>query len=143
MKFSDQDRFEIWLMEMESAIQSFLESAPESVASRLDFSNESLSAIESWIMALYEGPGEIMRPEDSHVHDGAARYIGQTFRRVLGGVWKIDFSDSENVFFGVPQISGMSGQKSQFCPHALVTSLLDRRKGNYLVTIFNNMLSAS
>ena len=142
MKFSDQDRFEIWLMEMDDAIQRFIDVNAEAKASEFNFTSESLSVIEKWLLDRYAGPGEIMRPEEAKIHDAAARYIGQSFRHALGGVWKIDFSDAKNVFFGIPQITGMRGQKAQFCPNALVTSLLDRRKGNYLITIFNGMISS-
>ncbi|MBU9580587.1 hypothetical protein KTE26_19300 [Ralstonia mannitolilytica] len=143
MKFSEQDRFEIWLMEMDDAIQRFIDVDAAANASEFNFTSESLSVIEKWLLDRYSDPNEIMRPEEARIHDAAARYIGQSFRQSLGGVWKIDFSDAKNAFFGIPQIAGMRGQKTQFCPYALVTSLLDRRKGNYLITIFNAMSSSA
>lgn len=143
MKFSDQDRFEFWLMEMDVSICRFLDYLPEGEAKRFDFSVDSLSCLESWLISRYDGPMEIMRPTEAEVHDGAARYIGETFRKNLGGKWKIDFADKKNVFFGVPQINEMKGQVAQFCPHALVTTLLDRRRGDFLVAIFGTLDSNS
>lgn len=136
MKFSDQDRFEFWLMEMDESIRRFSDSLPEEETKRLDFSVGSLSCLEFWLISRYDGPMDIMRPTEAGVHDGAARYIGETFRKNLGGKWKIDFADKKNVFFGVPQINEMKGQVTQFCPHALVTTLLDRRSGGFLAAIF-------
>ncbi|WP_230680234.1 hypothetical protein [Ralstonia solanacearum] len=124
---------------MDNAIKNFIDSTLQSVAHILNFYDESLPVLENWLMTRYGTPAEIMRPAEALVHDGAARYIGRTFRRKLGGTWIIDFNDFKNVFFGVPQIAGMRGQKVQFCPYALVTSFLDRRSGVYLMGIFNNM----
>lgn len=85
MKFSDQDRFEFWLMEMNDSIQRFLDSLPEEIARQLGFSVDSLTCLELWLISRYQGPAEIMRPTEAQAHDGAARYIGETFRRSLGG----------------------------------------------------------
>ncbi|MDC6213309.1 hypothetical protein [Ralstonia solanacearum] len=136
MKFSDQDRFEFWLMEMNDSIQRFLDSLPEEIARQLGFSVDSLTCLELWLISRYQSPAEIMQPTEAQAHDGAARYIGETFRRSLGGKWRIDFLDKKNVYFGVPQIVDIRGQMAQFCPHALVTTLLDRRRGDFLVSIF-------
>lgn len=136
MKFDGQDRFEIWLMEMDESIRRFSDLLPEESRRTLDFSMNSMMCLESWLISRYERPVEVMRPTEAAVHDGAARYIGETFRKHLGGKWKIDFIDKKNVYFGVPQIVSMKGQVAQFSPHALVTTLLDRRRGDFLVAIF-------
>lgn len=135
-----QEKFEYWLFEMDDALDCFLESLPSNTRSSLDFSPASLDAIESWLLSTYDSVQSVKQPDQAAILDGAARYIGETFRRNLGGKWMIETSDSDYVFFGIPTLSGCRGQQTSLCPLALATASVDRRRGNYLRTIFENML---
>lgn len=67
-----------------------------------------------------------------------ARYVGQVFRKKLGGKWTIDYSDKKNAFYGLPQLVGMNGQRTQICPLTLVTASTDRRTGSFIRMVFDN-----
>ena len=72
--------------------------------------------LESVVLAKYSSIDEIKKPDEAKVVDGMARYVGQVFRKKLGGKWTIDYSDKKNAFFGLPQLVGMNGQRSTNLP---------------------------
>ncbi|PMS22547.1 hypothetical protein C0Z18_04260 [Trinickia dabaoshanensis] len=133
----DEDRFQNWLMEMGGAIEALRESLPADVAIRLDFTGDSLSAIERFALARYPSIENIKRRREARLVDGMARYVGEVFRKHLGGRW-IVHSDACNAFHGLPQLVDMTGQCSPLCPLTLVTASVDRRTGDFIRTVFDN-----
>jgi hypothetical protein len=133
------DQFQNWLIYMDGAIDRLLKGLPDNVRNRLDYSEHSLSLLEEHLLKQYSSVAAIRAESEMDVWDGTARYIGETFRKNFGGKWVIDYGNDKNVFYGLPQLKGMLGQRAQFCPMTLVTASLDRRTGTYLVTIFRNI----
>ena len=111
---ADPDDFEHWLYAMDDALQRFISDLDESIALKLDYSEESLETIESLILKQYN------------------------FRKAIGGRWEIQLDDSRYAFHGLPQLMGFSPRATPICPHSLVTAV-DRRQGNYLRTILENV----
>jgi hypothetical protein len=138
-KQTSRDDFEYWLADMDDALDRFLGSLPEQIRSRLDFSVESLNVLESWIIDTYPDPKAMMAPGESERLGGTARYIGETIRNVVGGYWDIDLKNRNNVYFGLPQVTGFSSTPTPECPLSLATATADRRSGKYLSTIVENM----
>lgn len=136
----DEDQFQVWLMDMSDAIERFRASIPADVAIRLDLSPESLSVIEEFALVSYPTVDDIKRRGDARIVDGMARYVGEVFRKHFGGKWIIDFTDSKNAFYGLPQLAGMLGQRTQTCPLTLVTASVDRRTGKFIRMVFDNYL---
>jgi hypothetical protein len=132
------DQFQIWVIDMDDAIERFLGTLSSDIRGYLDFSPESLSVLETWLLKKYSSSEETRSMTEARTIDGAARYIGEVFRKKLGGKWKIDFSDEKNAFFGLPQLSGMAGQKIQMCPTTLVTASVHRRTGRFIREIYDN-----
>lgn len=132
------DQFQMWLMDMDEAIERFRQSVSEDAAKALDFTPESLSTLESVVLAKYTCVDEITKPSEAKAVDGMARYVGEVFRKKLGGKWTIDYSDRKNAFHGLPQLVGMSGQRTQICPLTLVTASTDRRTGSFIRTVFDS-----
>ncbi len=134
----EDDQFQMWLMDMSDAIERFQLSLPSELQGKFDYSPESLEALEGLALAKYPNVEEAKKPSEATTVDGMARYVGQVFRKRLGGKWMIDYSDRKNAFYGLPQLSGMAGQKVQLCPLTLVTASLDRRTGKFLRQVFDN-----
>ena len=134
------DAFQCWLMDMDDAIDRLRRALPEAVGASLDFSPDSLAAIERFALGLYPTVQDAKRPEEAVRIDGMARYVGEVFRKSLGGQWRIDFSDAKNAFHGLPQLVAMRGQRVQICPLTLVTASLHRRTGRFLRLVFDNNL---
>ncbi|TWB22779.1 hypothetical protein FBZ89_103409 [Nitrospirillum amazonense] len=135
---ADDDQFQVWLMDMEDAIGRFLQSIPTETAARLDYSPESLDVIERHALGTYATIDDIKKRSEAKTIDGMARYVGQVFRKHFGGSWIIDVSDRKNTFHGLPQLSGMKGQRTASCPLTLVTASTDRRTGRFIRTVFEN-----
>ncbi|MCB6182920.1 hypothetical protein LIN78_05080 [Leeia sp. TBRC 13508] len=134
----EDDQFQVWLMDMSDAIERFRQFIPVDMAARLDFSPESLSLIEEFALANYPTINDIKKQSEAKAVDGMARYVGQVFRKYFGGKWIIDFNDKKNVFYCLPQLTGMAGQRTQICPLTLVTASVDRRTGKFIRTVFDN-----
>jgi len=133
-----RENFEEWLFEMDDALEQFVEGIPEPTRSQLDFSTASLDVLEAWVLARYGSPEELMKPEAKHLLDGVARYVGETYRKQLGGRWQIRLDDPKYAFFGLPELTGFSERPTPICPHSLATAMTDRRNGTYLRTILEN-----
>jgi hypothetical protein len=133
-----RDRFECWLMEMDDAIQTFIDQLPPDIATRMDYAPESLPPLEAWLLSRFAEVDAAVAPEAAAVVDGAARYLGEVFRKLLGGRWDIELEDKKNAFFRLPQLKGLPQQSAQICPHTLVTASLHRRTGQFLKTILDN-----
>lgn len=138
-----EDQFQFWLMEMSEAIERFFRSIEPDVAARLDFSPESLKELENLALATYPHIDDLKKPSESKMVDGMARYVGEVFRKNLGGKWFIDYSDEKNAFYGLPQLKEMKGQRTQICPLTLVSASTDRRSGEFITKVFNNIYKNS
>jgi hypothetical protein len=134
---SEQD-FEYWLFEMDDILERFLAILPRSVRSELDFSTSSLDTLEKWILDMYPDISEIQKPSEAFVLDGLARYVGETFRKELGGYWRIQFDNPKYAHHGLPELTGFSTRSTPICPQLLITASVDRRIGTYLSTVLNN-----
>jgi hypothetical protein len=134
-----KEDFEYWLFEMDDALQRFMQGIGEPVRSQFDFSPASLDALEAWVLERYASPDDLMKPEAKQVLDGVARYIGETYRKQLGGRWQIRLDDPKYAFFGLPELTGFSEKPTPISPHSLATALTDRRTGTYLRMIFENI----
>jgi hypothetical protein len=134
----DQEGFEGWVIFIDATIKQFLDELPEEVSQRLDFTPESLDALEGWLLSKYDSPAVILQPSENWYLDRAAKYVGETIRRNAGGEWSINLDDPSLVFYGLPVIKRASGYLD--CPASLVTASLDRRRGNFIRKIVENII---
>lgn len=81
-----------WLSETDEALEYFLDWLPAEVSGRLDLSPESLDVLEKWLHTGSYESSEVFSGMCPEVSDGAAVYIGEVFRRRLGGRWDIPTS---------------------------------------------------
>lgn len=134
---SDHD-FEHWIFDMDDALESFFALLPHTVKAGLDFSTASLDTLEKWILEMYPDISDIQKPEEEFVLDGLVRYVGETFRKELGGQWRIQFDNPKYAHYGLPELTGLSARSTPICPQLLVTASIHRRTGNYLRTVLDN-----
>jgi hypothetical protein len=134
-----QDDFEGWLMFMDDTIQQLFDELPQDVSQRLDFTPESLETLEKWLLSKYPSPAAILQPSENWLLDRLARYVGETIRRTAGGEWSIELNNPSIVFYRLPVIRRVEGGGYADCPAALITASLDRRRGNYIRTIVQNI----
>ena len=60
-----QEDFEGWVEFMDETISQFLHDLPDEVSDKLDYSTESLSALEEWLMNEYSSPADILQPSEN------------------------------------------------------------------------------
>lgn len=134
-----QDEFEHWLFEMDDRLDELISFLPSEAASRMDFSADSLSVIEAWLLNEYSSPVDLLKKSEKTVLDMVARYVGETFRRNLGGTWRLELSNKQSVFYGLPVIEKF-GLWTE-CPVSLVTAATDRRSGIFMGGVLNAIAS--
>ena len=66
-------------------------------------------------------------------------YIGETFRKYIGGKWFIDLENKNNVFYSMPVLKSpeYKGVTSK-SPLTYATACISRNKGDYISTILRN-----
>lgn len=132
------DDFDAWLVAMDDKLEQLMDELPVEVSEALDYSPASLSVLEGWLLQNF-ATMEAVVEKDRYLLDRLSCYVGETYRRALGGQWTVDFSDPDNVFCGLPiLVNDVGGHR---CPLTLVTASLDRRRGNYWETILQNSLN--
>ena len=134
---SSEEQFQYWLAHMDDALDEFLSRLPTEVRDRLDGSPQSLGALEAWLLERYPAMDAIMSDNEMSNLDGAGRYVGEVFRKALGGRWRIRLDDPQYIYHGLPELSFLEKKDTPVAPITVVTTSLDRRTGKFLSLVFN------
>lgn len=132
-----REDFEYWLASMDYFLEELIAQFPIDKQAHLNYSIESLDFIESWILPKYASSEEMLHPKESKQVNRIACYVGETYRKQLGGKWDIELNDTEFVFFGLPILKG---EYDSECPLSLTTATANRRTGSYLRTVLVNSM---
>ena len=132
--------FNEWVFVMDDILEVFHKELPASVAAQLDYSVASLNVLEKLILAKYAGTSEIVAGSEKDWLDRAARYVGETFRKNLGGYWSIILDDTENIYYNIPVITGYKDKPTPYCPLTLLTTAADRRTGDFMSSILTRAI---
>ena len=130
-----KEDFQCWLASMSEHLEEFAERFADVDRDRLDFSPSSLDVAEAWILRHYPSTKSMLDSREGQRVNGAACYVGETYRRVAGGTWTIDLDDPDSVFHALPILENNG---NIICPLSLVTATADRRTGNFLRTVLEN-----
>jgi len=133
------ESFQYWLTYMDEALDEFIASLPPIVAKKLDYSQESLDVLESWWLSKFQSISELRETDSKFLVDGVSRYIGESVRINIGGVWEISFEDPIDAYYGLPVVTKYKSNSTPICPLTLATACLDRRKGNFWSTLLINV----
>ena len=122
----EREKFEHFLFEMDDVLDAFISEA-RSRGFALNYSLESLESLETLLLSQH-GPGD-----DGVLLKGrAARYLGEVFRKAVGGRWELCLKDPAYLYFKLPVISGYSASGIEFCPVEVLTNFLHARKKGLL-----------
>lgn len=138
-----RDDFDHWIFSMGDDLEEFLSSTyfDSEQLSNLNYSIDSLTVIEQWILDRFNSTEEVIRNENADLVDKAVKYIGETFRKQLGGNWDIDLENQKNAYYNLPVLTNYSEKATPICPHTLVSAAADRRSGKFLKTILQNAIA--
>lgn len=103
----ETEALRIWLEEQEAGFPAWV--ADFGAGSVWDFDPASLPTVEEVLRTFVPVRAELAEPEHRRLRDGAAWYVGETFRRRLGGRW-IKLRQAGNRNF--PLIKGLGVRQS-------------------------------
>jgi hypothetical protein len=98
----------------------------------------SLDTLEAFLLRRYQAPEDALRLDQRGVLDAAARHAGLVMiLGIDGAAWDINLTDEDDVYYRLPVVQIADGPAE--CPLSLVTAALDRRTGDYLRTVEQNL----
>jgi hypothetical protein len=123
----EPDEFGAWEREVPNRIEFLAQTLHEEI--KFDFSLDSLAPLASWFLFQYKDVDYANSPESLRLIDCAATYIGQSFMKHCGGVWKLQ-SDPDYAYFGLPGITNYkvpSTYTLPLYPHTWITASIPRQ----------------
>ncbi|MEU4339925.1 hypothetical protein AB0H00_01460 [Nocardia sp. NPDC023852] len=114
------DRMSQWLSERLAAFAGWTaEYAPDG---RWDFSRDSLIMVEELVHRVTPTVQQLNAPANSRFHDGATWYIGETFRRGLGGRWSLQRTERN-----IPHLVNLGPTRTKAAPVILLEVSLEHQ----------------
>lgn len=135
-----KENFQQWLFLMDDTLDEIKRIFKNDKNVSLDFSPNSLDNVENWILDNFESKEDLLMEKNKHFLNMLAVYIGETFRKNIGGKWKLDLSNEKSAYYKLPILTDSPNINSPIAPHTLATACISRGKGNYISTILNNKL---
>lgn len=134
-----QEDFQEWIFQIEFKMDYFTKDFAQEQNLILDYSMQSLDDLEAWILAHYDNHHVLI--EDRKVLDYLTVYIGETFRKHLGGKWFIDLKNKKNAYYSMPVLVDPSYRGEVYkAPMTFATAYISRKDGQYISRILKNNL---
>ena len=132
-----QEDFQEWIFYISDKMDYFTEEFAKEQGLILDYSMESLDGLEAWILDHFDEAKELIA--EGQLLDYLTIYIGETFRKYIGGKWFIDLENKKNAYFSMPVLTDPSYKGVVYkTPMTYATACISRKKGNYISTILKN-----
>lgn len=132
-----QEDFQEWIFYISDKMDYFTEEFAKEQSLILDYSMESLDDLEAWILDHFDDAKELIA--EGQLLDYLTIYIGETFRKYIGGKWFIDLENKKNAYFSMPVLTDPSYKGVVYKPPmTYATACISRKKGNYISTILKN-----
>ena len=128
-----------WLDDIPTRIQYIMEKFPESIKTKLDYTNESLNKLEDYLIRNFTTE-EVMK--DDYFLECLATYFGESYIKLIqGSIWKLE-TDIKDVnynkmYFCVPNTIAWGE------PCYAIIVALRRKTGNYLQSFIEEGLEYS
>ncbi|MCS1352411.1 hypothetical protein [Mechercharimyces sp. CAU 1602] len=126
---TNEEELQAWMSDMEKVLDNFFSQVPSTLVQKLDFTPSSLPVLEEWMLARY--PDAEATRADYELMDGLERYLGETFRRELGGEW-LYCDEADHPFAGFVVLDHFYLQSDPLFATDLIINPLTRRTGTYL-----------
>jgi len=105
----EREKFEHFLFEMDDVLEPYVRAAVAG-GYALDYSPDSLAELERYWRAAGDGR------RDGTAANRAAGYLGEVFRRTVGGVWRQCDKGPRYLYHGLPVVAGYATADIEFCP---------------------------
>ena len=133
-----QEDFQEWIFFISDKMDEFTDTFAQENHLILDYTMDSLDDLEKWILEHYADAYDLIA--DAKMLDRLGIYIGETFRKYLGGKWVIDLKNKKNVYYSMPALMDPYDKVST-SPLPNATACISRNKGNYISRILVNRIS--
>jgi hypothetical protein len=118
------EKFEQFLFEMDDVLEEFTAFASQA-GFDLNYSVESLADLERFLVSNNQC--------NSGSNDNrAARYLGEVFRKLVGGKWELCLKNPKYLYYKQPVVSGYSTRPIEFCPIEMIANFKSKQKSGML-----------
>lgn len=131
----ERDKFEKYLFEMDDVLDDFVGEAG-ALGYRLDYTEGSLDALESFVL-------QRLHSDEEQVKNRAARYLGEVFRKRVGGHWDLYMDNPDDLHYRLPVITGFSKVDFDFCPIEIVVNFTVKQERGILQRAFRYAAEAA
>jgi len=100
-----------------------------------------LDEIENRILGNYSEIKDLIN--DTKMLDYLTVYIGETFRKHIGGKWYIDLKNKKNAYYSMPVLTSPEYRGERYIVSmTFATACIHRKKGDYISTILRNCIES-
>ena len=133
MSYTQED-FQEWIFFISDKMDKFTDTFAKDNHLILDYTLASLNDVERWILDNYSEIKELLA--DKVTLDRLTIYIGETFRKYIGGKWFMDLKNKQNTYYSVPVLTDPSYRGVVYLtPMFFATASINRNKSNYISSI--------
>lgn len=134
-----QENFQDWIFFISDKMEYFTGEFAQENGLTLDYSIKSLDEIEGWILANFKHHNDLIA--EKKLLDHITIYIGETFRKHIGGKWYIDLENKKNAYYSMPVLTDPAYIGERYVASmTYATACISRQKGNYISTILLNCM---
>ena len=98
-----QENFQEWIFFISDKMEYFTGTFAKEHGLVLDYSKKSLDDLERWILDNFNDHNDLIVQKE--LLDHLTIYIGQTFKKYIGGKWFIDLENKKNVYYSMPVLT--------------------------------------
>ena len=130
MSYTQED-FQEWIFFISDKMDEFTDKFAKDNHLILDYTIASLDDLERWILNNYSEIKDLIA--DKITLDRLTIYIGETFRKYIGGKWFMDLKNKKNTYYSIPVLTDPSYRGEVYLtPMFFATASINRNKGNYI-----------
>ena len=134
-----QENIQEWIFFISDKMEYFTGTFAKEHGLVLDYSKKSLDDLEKWILSNFKHYNELIAKKE--LLDYLTIYIGETFRKHIGGKWFIDLKNKKNAYYSMPVLTNETYRGVTYVsPMTFATACISRNKGNYISTILLNCM---
>ena len=141
-----KDNFDDWIFFLSDKMDYFTGEFAREQGLALDYSPESLDALENWLLGKYEKSMDLVEDKEPYGHDYRLAdlcgiYVGEVYRRQLGGTWYMILDQPKNAYYKLPSLRYETRTGPYYiCPVTLGTACIQRKRGDYMRWVLGNYI---